>query len=65
MKVYALIFCIGISSGHKELIGLFDSAVKAEISLRSHIKKYGYMAYHYSIKEVEINKEINYTLADW
>ena len=65
MKVYALIFEVGISSGHRELIRIFDNATKAELSLKAHIKKYGYRAYHYSIKEIEINKEINYTIADW
>lgn len=65
MKVYALIFEIGISSGHTELIGLFDDTEKAEKSKRKHMKKFAHMEHHYSIKEVELNKEINYTMAEW
>lgn len=65
MKVYALIFEIGISSGHTELIGLFDDTEKAEESKRKHMKKFAHMEHHDSIKEVELNKEINYTMAEW
>ncbi len=65
MKVYALIFKIGISSGHEELIGLFDDIEKTEKSKRKHMKEFSYMGHHYSIKEVELNKEINYIMAEW
>lgn len=65
MKVYALIFKIGISSGYEKLIGMFDSTEKAEKSKSRHMKKYGNAEYHYSIKEIELNKEINYTIVEW
>lgn len=64
MKVYALIFKIGISSGYEELIGLFDDIEKAEKSKRKHIEKNTYMEHHYSIQEIELNKEINYTITE-
>lgn len=65
MKVYALIFTIGISSGYEELIGIFDSIEKAEKFKSKHIKKYAHAEHHYSIKEIELNKEINYTITEW
>ena len=65
MTVYALIFEIGISSGYEELIGMFDSTEKAEESKSKHMKKYAHAEHHYSIKEVELNKEINYTITEW
>lgn len=65
MKVYALIFSIGISSGYKELIGIFDSIGKAEDSKNKHMKKYSHAEHHYKIKEIEINKIINDVFMEW
>ena len=65
MTVYALIFEIGISSGYEVLIGIFDDIEKAEESKNKHMKKYAHAEHHYSIKEVELNKEINYTITEW
>lgn len=65
MKVYALIFKIGISSGYEELIGMFDSKEKANESKNQHMKKYTHAEHHYSIKEIELNTEINYTITEW
>lgn len=65
MKIYALIFKIGISSGYEELIGMFDSTEKAEESKSKHMKKHAHAEHHYSIKEIELNTEINYTITEW
>lgn len=65
MKIYALIFEIGISSGHTELIGLFDNMEKAKEIKRKHIKTHTYSTDHYSIMEIELNKEINYIITEW
>lgn len=65
MKIYALIFEIGISSGYMELIGMFDGIEKAEETKSKHMKKYAHAEHHYSIKEIELNTEINYIITEW
>lgn len=65
MKVFALTFTIGISSGSKTFLGLFSTKEKAEEKVEKHAKKYGYTKHHYGIEEFEIDKEINITIAEW
>lgn len=65
MKIYALIFEIGISSGYEELIGMFDSIEKAEEAKSRHMQRYAHAEHHYSIKEIELNTEINYIITEW
>ena len=65
MKVYALIFTIGLSSGYEELIGIYDTTEKVEKIKEKHMKKNGHAKHHYKIKEIEINKEVNITIAEW
>lgn len=66
MEIYALILTIvGISTGYEELIGMFSSTEKAEKVKSKHMKKYGHAEHHYSIKGIELNKEINYTITEW
>lgn len=65
MNVHVLTFEVGISSGHKELIGIFETEEKAEEALGRHMRKYCYSRHDYFIKEIELNKEVNITLADW
>lgn len=65
MKVFALIFTIGISSGSETLIGLFNTKEKAEEKTEKHMKKNGHAKHHYKIKEIEIDKEVNITIAEW
>ena len=65
MKVFALVFTIGISSGYEELIGLYSTKEKTEEKAEKHMKKNGHTKHHYKIKEIEIDKEVNITLAEW
>ena len=65
MKVYALVFTIGISSGSETLLGLFSAPEKAEAVKMKHSKKCGYALHHYEITELELDKETNITLTEW
>ena len=65
MKVYALIFTIGLSSGHTELIGMYDTKERAEEIKGKHMKENAYSERHYRIKEIEINKTINEVYHEW
>ena len=65
MKVFALIFTIGISSGSETLLGLFSTKEKAEEKAEIHAKKYGHTKYHYRKEEIEIDKDINIMIAQW
>lgn len=65
MKVFALTFTIGISSGSETLFGLFSTKEKAEEKAERHMKKYGHAKHHYKIEEIEIDKEVNITIAEW
>lgn len=67
MEVYVLTFEVGLSSGHKDLIGIYATEEKAEEALERHMRmrKYCYGRYHYSINEIELNKEVNITFAEW
>lgn len=65
MKVFALIFTIGISSGSETLIGLFSTKEKAEEKAEKHMKENGHAKHHYEVEEIEIDKEVNITIAEW
>lgn len=65
MKVFALIFTVGLTSGHTELIGIYDSKERAEEIKRKHIKENAHAEHHYKIKEIEINKTINEVYREW
>ena len=65
MKVYALVFTIGIDSGSETLLGLFSTPEKAEAAKMKHSKKGGHALHHYEITELELDKETNITLAEW
>lgn len=65
MKVYALIFTIGLSSGRKSLIGLYLTKEKAEEIKEKHIKENAYAEHHYKIKEIELNQVVDITIIEW
>ena len=65
MKVFALVFTIGLSSGYKKVIGLYSTKQKVEEKAKKHMKENGHAKHHYKIKEIEIDKEVNITLAEW
>ena len=65
MKVFALIFEIGISSGQSKLIGIYSTKEKAEEIKENHMKKYFYSERNYYITEIEMDKEINIVFAEW
>ena len=66
MKVYALTYKIGISSGSSlKLIGIFESEAKAEEIAEKYMEEYYCGRHHFSIKEIELNKEMHYVIAEW
>ena len=65
MKVFALTLTVGIASGSETLLGLFSTAEKAETIKQEHSKANGYGEYHYDITDLELDKEVNITLAEW
>ena len=65
MKVFALTITVGIASGSETLLGLFSTIENAVAIKNKHSKEYGYTDYHYEISELELDKEVNITLAEW
>ena len=65
MKVYALTLSVGIATGSETLLGIFSTAEKAEAIKQIHSKAHGYAEYHYDITDLELDKELDITLAEW
>lgn len=65
MKIYALILKVGISSGYEELIGLYSTVEKAEEIKKKDMKKTAHAEWHYSIKEIKVDKEIREVYNEW
>ena len=65
MTVYAVIYTIGISSGHKELIGVYSTEDKAEEMKQANMKRNGRNEWHYSIEPIKIDKTINKVYQEW
>ena len=65
MKVYALTYKIGISSGAEVLIGAYSAREKAEEVKQKDMKRKANMEWHYSIIPIEIDKAINITIRVW
>lgn len=65
MKLYVLTFEIGIVSGCKRFLGIYDAGEKAEEAREKHIQRNGYFRDCYFINEVELNKEADITFAEW
>ena len=65
MKVFALTFTVGISSGSETLLGLFSTVENAVVVKNKHSKEHSYDEHHYEISRLELDKEVNITLAEW
>ena len=65
MKLYVLTFEIGISSGCKQFLGIYDAEEKAEKMKEKHYLKHGYFKDYYNINEIELNQEVDITFAEW
>ena len=68
MKVYVLTYTVGLSSGFSELVGIYSTKEKAEQAKKrdmSEITIRFRLEDNYSIDEIELDKAINYTYADW
>lgn len=65
MKVFALTLTVGIASGSETLLGLFSTAEKAETAKQEHSNAHGYGEYHYDITDLELDKELDITIAEW
>lgn len=67
MKVFVLQYEVGISSGYKELIGIYSSMEELEKG-KAKDKEEHYacrLLEKYSIKEIEIDKNINIVYCEW
>lgn len=65
MKVFVLVFSVGLYSGHKDLIGIYDDYDKAKEALNKDMEQSYCSRNHYSIHEIELNEEVNITFAEW
>ena len=66
MTVYALVYTVGLYSGHKELIGVYSSRDNAERIKQIDIKQHGMRTeFGYSIKAIEIDKTVNEVYQEW
>lgn len=65
MILYVLNFEMGFSSGCKQFLGIYDTAEKAKEAQAKHIMKTGYLKDFYIIHEVELNQEVDITIAEW
>lgn len=65
MTVFALVFSIGLCSGHKDLIGIYDDYDKAKEALNKDMVDSSFFRHHYSIHEIELNEEVNIKFAEW
>ena len=67
MKVYVLIYKVGVSSGYHEFIGIYDSMEALEKGKEQDKEEYYAcrISGDYEIKEVEVNKNINHVYVEW
>ena len=64
MKVYALIFSVGIEHGYEELIGIYTSEEKLTEAKENHKYKPGPFG-KYIVEEFNLDEELNWDLASW
>ena len=65
MKVFALTCKIGLSTGHKELVGLYSTKEKAEEAKQDEMEKTIRGEWHYSIKEIEVDQLLKIIYDEW
>lgn len=65
MKVYLLIFSVGIEHGFEELVGIYDSEETLNKAKEAHKAKQVLMSGAYYVEEVNLNEELNFDLASW
>lgn len=63
--VYAVIYTVGYSSGHKELIGIYSTEVKAKKMQQVDMKQNCRNEWNYSIKPIKIDKTVNEVYQEW
>lgn len=63
--IFALIHTCGISSGYKELIGLYSSEEKASEAKVDDAQARGRALWHYSIEPVPVDKAVHRTYDEW
>lgn len=67
MKVYALHYTVGVSTGYKELVGIYSTVEELEKGREKDKKDYDVCRIFgdYIIEEIEINKNINKVYCEW
>ena len=64
MKVYLLIYQLGIEHGYEELVGIYTSEEFLSSAKEAH-KKNNNPSGFYIVEEVNLNEELNYDMASW
>lgn len=64
MKVYLLIYQVGIEHGYEELVGIYTSEEILNEAKEVHKKKNNLSGY-YIVEGVNLNEELNYDMASW
>lgn len=66
MKVYAVIYTVGLYSGYKELVGIYSTIEKANSMAQLDMKHHGMRTeFGYSISPIEIDKTVNEVYQEW
>ena len=65
MKVYAVIYSVGLSSGYNELVGVYSTIEKAEEIKKTDMKRRCRNDWHYSITPITIDKTVNEVYQEW
>lgn len=66
MKIYAVIYTVGLYSGYKELIGVYSTTEKAERMKQLDMKHHAIRSeWGYSIIPIEIDKTVNEVYQEW
>ena len=65
MYVYAVVFTLGLTTGSKELIGLYSTYEKATDAMKKHMEQHANAKHHYGIHEIGVDEEENIVFAEW
>ena len=65
MTVYVLTYAVGMYSGHKELIGIYDTPEKATKAKEKDMRERGRFEWNFTTTPIQINKTINEVYMEW
>ena len=66
MALYILTAEIGISTGHKLLVGIYGTKERVKEAIEKHMAKHDFYDERcYHVNPIELNEEVNVTIAEW